>query len=419
MPQNKVTKNRIIPFSPPDITEAEINEVIDTLRSGWITTGPKTKQFEKELASYCNTSRAVCLSSATAAMELTLRLLGIGPGDEVITSAYTYTASASVILHVGATPVLIDTAPDSYEMDYEKLEEAITEKTKAIIPIDIAGVMCDYDRLLKIVDRTRRKFKAASPIQEAIDRVVIMVDAAHSLGAIYKGRNSGKVADFTCFSFHAVKNLTTAEGGAVTWRDISGIDNEEIYRQYMLYSLHGQSKDALAKSEKGAWEYDIVIPGYKANMTDIMASIGLTQLRRYGEILKRRKELINLYNKHLANENLDILKHDGDDYSSCGHLYLVRLPEKDTEFRNQVIVRMADKGVAANVHYKPLPMHTAYKNLGFDIKDYPNAFDQYQNEITLPLHTLLSNEDVIYVCDCLKRSIVELGAGNDGNMRFG
>ena len=399
---------RIINFSPPDITEAEINEVIDTLRSGWITTGPKTKQFEKEIAAYCNTSRAVCLSSATAAMELTLRLLGIGPGDEVITSAYTYTASASVILHVGATPVLIDTAPDSYEMDYEQLEEAITEKTKAIIPVDIAGVMCDYDRLLEVVDRTIEKFQASSPIQEAIGRVVIMADAAHSLGAIYKGRNSGEAADFTCFSFHAVKNLTTAEGGAVTWRDISGIDNEEIYQQYMLYSLHGQSKDALAKSEKGAWEYDIVIPGYKANMTDIMASIGLAQLRRYDKILKRRKELISLYNKILANENLDILKHDGDDYSSSGHLYLVRLPEKDTEFRNQVIVRMADKGVAANVHYKPLPMHTAYKNLGFDIKDYPNAYQQYQNEVTLPLHTLLSDEDVVYICDSLKSSIAEL-----------
>lgn len=388
---------RFISFSPPDITDAEINEVVDTLRSGWITTGPKTKQFEKELAAYCNTSRAACLNSATAAMELTLRLLGIGPGDEVITSAYTYTASASVIIHVGATPVLVDTGEDSYQMDYTKLEQAITEKTKAIIPVDIAGVMCDYDKIFEVVNRTKAKFKASGTIQEALGRVLILADAAHSLGAVYKGRNSGEVADFTCFSFHAVKNLTTAEGGAVTWKDIKGIDDEDIYRQFMLLSLHGQSKDALTKSKKGSWEYDIVIPGYKANMTDIMAAIGLAQLRRYPEILKRRRRIIEMFDAALKNEDLQILQHYGEDYSSSGHLYLVRLLGKDSDFRNQVIVRMAERGIATNVHYKPLPMHTAYMNLGFDIKDCPNAFTMYKNEITLPLHTNLTDYDIEYV----------------------
>lgn len=397
-----------IPFSPPDITEAEINEVIDTLRSGWITTGPKTKQFEKELAAYCNTSRAVCLNSATSAMELTLRLLGIGPGDEVITSAYTYTASASVIIHVGATPVLVDTGQDSYQMDYTKLEQAITDKTKAIIPVDIAGVICDYDKIFEIVNRTKAKFKASGTIQETIGRVLILADAAHSLGAIYKGRNSGEVADFTFFSFHAVKNLTTAEGGAVTWRDIEGMDNEDIYRQFMLLSLHGQSKDALSKSKKGDWEYDIVVPGYKANMTDIMASLGLAQLRRYPELLQHRYQLIELYNRELENEDLQILQHFGSDYTSNGHLYLVRLTGKDSDYRNKIIIKMAEKGIATNVHFKPLPMHTAYKKVGFDIKNYPNAYRQYANEITLPLHTSLSDEDVTYVCNSLKSSIAEL-----------
>jgi len=403
---------RFIPFSPPDITEAEINEVIDTLRSGWITTGPKTKQFEKELATYCNTSKAVCLSSATAAMELTLRLLGVGPGDEVITSAYTYTASASVIIHVGATPVLIDTGKDSYEMDYEKLEQAINEKTKAIIPVDIAGIMCDYDKIFEIVNRTKAKFKASGTIQEAIGRVIVLADAAHSLGAIYKGRKSGEVADFTCFSFHAVKNLTTAEGGAVTWRDFEGIDNEEIYRQFMLLSLHGQSKDALTKSEKGSWEYDIVIPGYKANMTDIMAAMGLAQLRRYNEMLKHRKQLIALYDEAFKNKDLHILKHFGNDYSSSGHLYLVRLLGRDSGFRNQVIIRMAEKGIATNVHFKPLPLHSAYKNLGFDIKNYPNTYNQYANEITLPLHGLMNEEDAVLVSRSLIDSIAELSEAN-------
>lgn len=395
-------KQMQIPFSPPDITDAEINEVIDTLKSGWITTGPKTKQFEKDLAEYCHTSKVVCLSSATAAMELTLRILGIGPGDEVITTAYTYTASASVIIHVGATPVLIDTGKDSYQMDYDKLEQVINERTKVIIPVDIAGVMCDYDKIFEIVNRTKAKFHPSSPIQEAIGRVIVMADAAHSLGAIYKNRTSGSVADFTCFSFHAVKNLTTAEGGAATWRDITGIDNEELYFQYMLLSLHGQSKDALAKSKKGSWEYDIVIPGYKANMTDIMAALGFQQLKRFPDILQRRRQIIEIYNETLKNHKLSILQHYGNEYSSSGHLYLVRLLGRDSEFRNKVISKMEELGVATNVHYKPLPMHTAYKELGFDIINYPNAYKQYANEITLPLHTLLSDNDIEYVCEALK-----------------
>ena len=394
-----------IPFSPPDITEMEINEVVDTLKSGWITTGPKTKLFERKIAEYTNTSRAVCLNSATAAMELTLRLLGIGDGDEVITSAYTYTASASVIHHVRAKIILVDTAKDSYQMDYDQLEQTITEKTKAIIPVDIAGVMCDYDRLHEIVENKRDLFKPKNKLQEAFNRVVVLADAAHSFGSTYKGRKSGEVADFTCFSFHAVKNLTTAEGGAVTWRDIPGIDNEEIYKQFMLLSLHGQSKDALAKAKIGGWEYDIVFPGYKCNMTDIMASLGLGQLQRYPSILKRRREIIEMYNGGLKDCNVDVLKHFENDYSSNGHLYMVRLLGKNEAERNNVIIQMAQKGIATNVHFKPLPMHTAYKNLGFDIEDYPNAYAQYANEITLPLHTMLSNEEVRYICESLKEAI--------------
>jgi dTDP-4-amino-4,6-dideoxygalactose transaminase len=394
-----------IPFSPPDITQLEIDEVIDTLKSGWITTGPKTKFFEKKIAEYCNTSKAVCLNSATAAMEMTLRLLGIGEGDEVITSAYTYTASASVIHHVGAKIVLVDTAKDSFHIDYDAIADAITERTKAIIPVDIAGVMCDYDIVFEVVNRKKDLFKPSNEIQKAIGRVIVLADAAHSFGATYKGKQSGEVADFTCFSFHAVKNLTTAEGGAVTWRDISGIDNEEIYNQFMLLSLHGQSKDALAKTKLGAWEYDIVYPAYKCNMTDIMASLGLVQLKRYSEILERRKQIIEMYDKALLSDKVDALKHYGQDFSSSGHLYLVRLLGKDEAYRNKVIEKMAEKGIATNVHYKPLPMHTAYKNIGFDIKDYPNAFDMYKNEITLPLHTLLSDEDVEYVIDSLKEVI--------------
>jgi dTDP-4-amino-4,6-dideoxygalactose transaminase len=386
-----------IPFSPPDISEAEIEEVVDTLKSGWITTGPKTKMFERNVAEYTNTSKAVCLNSATAAMEMTLRLLGIGEGDEVITSAYTYSASASVIQHVGARIVLVDTAKDSFHMDYDQLEKVITEKTKAVIPVDIAGVMCDYDKVLEIVNKKQSLFRAANDIQKKFGRIILIADAAHSFGATYKGKQSGEVADFTCFSFHAVKNLTTAEGGAVTWSEIPGIDSEEIYKQYMLLSLHGQSKDALAKAKLGAWEYDIVYPAYKCNMTDLMASLGLVQLQRYPEILQRRKQIIEMYDKALEKSSAISLKHYYNEHASSGHLYLVRLTGKDEAFRNNVIEKMAERGIATNVHYKPLPMHTAYKNLGFDIKDFPNAFRMYQNEITLPLHTLLTDEEVAYV----------------------
>lgn len=403
-----MTKVRKVSFSPPDITQEEIDEVVDTLKSGWITTGPKTKLFEKQIAEYCNTSKVVCLNSATAAMEMTLRLLGIGPGDEVITSAYTYTASASVIHHVGAKIVLVDTAKDSYEMDYEKLGQAITSKTKAIIPVDIAGVMCDYDKLFEVVNSKKDLFESNNNFQEAVGRVVILADAAHSFGATYKGKQSGEVADFTCFSFHAVKNLTTAEGGAVTWLDIEGIDNEEIYKQFMLLALHGQDKDALAKTKPGAWEYDIIYPAYKCNMTDIMASLGLIQLKRYPEILERRREIIDRYNDGLKDLDVSLLNHYGEDFKSSEHLYLIRLNGKDENYRNSVIEKMAEMGIATNVHYKPLPMFTAYKNLGFDIKDYPNAYKQYANEITLPLHTLLSDEDVEYICRSLKRAMGEV-----------
>lgn len=386
-----------IAFSPSDISDIEINEVIDTLKSGWITTGPKTKLFENQIAKYVHTSKVVCLSSATAAMELTLRLLGVGVGDEVITSSYTYTASASVIHHVGAKIVLVDTAENSYQMDYDQLEKAITNKTKVIIPVDIAGVMCDYDKIIEIANRKRTLFYPNNDLQKAFDRIIILADAAHSFGATYKGRQSGEVADFTSFSFHAVKNLTTSEGGAVTWRDIPGIDNDEIYKQFMLLSLHGQSKDALAKTKLGSWEYDIVYPAYKCNMTDIMAALGLGQLQRYPEMLARRKQIVEMYNKELENCNVDVLKHYGDDFSSSRHLYLMRLVGKDVVYRNEIIVKMAEKGIVANVHYKPLPMHTAYKNLGFVIKDYPNAYEMYKNEITLPLHTLLTDEQVDYI----------------------
>lgn len=399
-----------IPFSPPDVGGQEIEEVISALRSGWITTGPKTKEFERQIAAYCHTEKAACLNSATACMEMTLRLLGVGPGDEVITSAYTYTASCSVICHVGATPVLIDTAPDSYEMDYDQLEAAITEKTKVIIPVDLAGVICDYDRLYEIVQRKKSLFRPATPIQKAIGRVVLLADAAHAFGASRKGKMCGEWADFTSFSFHAVKNLTTAEGGAVVWKNIPGMDNEEIYRQYMLLSLHGQSKDALAKTKLGAWEYDIVSPAYKCNMTDIMAAIGLAQLRRYPELLARRREIIAMYDAGLADTGVQTLRHAGDDFQSSGHLYLVRVPGFGVEQRNALITKMAEAGVATNVHYKPLPMHTAYKNLGFSIEDYPQAFCMYQNEITLPLHTLLTDEAVSYVLETFHKALAEVRA---------
>lgn len=395
-----------IPFSPPDITDVEINNVIEVLKSGWVTTGPKTKEFERKIAEYCNTNRAICLNSATAGMEMTLRLLGIGEGDEVITSAYTYTASASVIHHVGAKIVLVDTGVDSYQIDYDKLEEAITEKTKAIIPVDLAGVMCDYDRIFEIVNRKKALFKANNEIQEAIGRIVVLADGAHSFGASQKGKMSGEVADFTSFSFHAVKNLTTAEGGAVTWRSIDGIADEEIYKRLNCLSLHGQTKDALAKTKIGSWEYDIIEPAYKCNMTDIMAAIGLGQLSRYEDLLNYRKSIINRYDELLKDvESVEVLKHYDNENISSGHLYLVRLVGKDKAFRNEIITKMAEAGVATNVHYKPLPMLTAYKNLGFKIEDYPNAFDMYKNEITLPLHTLISLDQVDYIVETLKQII--------------
>ncbi|MCM3709220.1 DegT/DnrJ/EryC1/StrS family aminotransferase [Sporosarcina luteola] len=398
-------KKRNIPFSPPHITEKEIDEVIKAMKSGWITTGPKTKEFESRIAEYVGVEKAVCLNSATAAMELTLRILGIGPGDEVITSAYTYTASASVIEHVGAKIVLIDTAPDSFEMDYSKLADAITENTKAIIAVDIAGKMCDYDKIFNIAERKKGLFKPKSELQWLFNRIVVMSDSAHAFGAERKGMKSGQVADFTCFSFHAVKNLTTAEGGAAVWQNDfeRALDDEWLYKQYMLYSLHGQSKDALAKTQIGAWEYDIVYPAYKCNMTDIMASIGLVQLDRYEGLLERRREIIEMYDRALLPLGIHSLQHFGPDYSSSGHLYLVRIPDISEEKRNEIIIKMAEVGVACNVHYKPLPMFTAYKNLGFDIKNYPNAYKQYENEVTLPLHTLLSDEDVKYVVENFKK----------------
>ena len=392
-------------FSPPDITEDEIAEVVDTLKSGWITTGPKTKLFEKQLAEFCHTSKAVCLNSATACLEMALRVLGIGPGDEVITTAYTYTASASVVCHVGAKLVLIDTQKDSYEMDYEKLEQAITENTKAIISVDLAGIIGNYEKLFSIAEKNKALFHPANKIQEKMGRIAVLADAAHALGSEKNGKRCGEIADFTSFSFHAVKNLTTAEGGALVWRDIEGIDNEALYKQFMLFSLHGQSKDALAKTQLGAWEYDIIEPYFKCNMTDIMASLGLAQLRRYPGLLARRKEIIGRYNEALKDENVTVLNHYGENHASSGHLYLVRLNGKTREECNEIITKMAEKGVATNVHYKPLPMLSAYKNQGFSIEDYPNAYDLFANEITLPLHTKLTDEEVEYVIECFKECI--------------
>ena len=386
-----------VPFSPPDITESEVNLVSEALRSGWITTGPKTKEFERLIAMCCQTEQAVCLNSATACMELILRVLDVGPGDGVITSAYTYTATASVTCHVGAKVVMVDTAPDSFEMDYDKLADAITEKTKVVLPVDLAGVVCDYDKIFAAVESKKHLFSPANDIQKAYGRVIVLADAAHAFGAKWHGKMCGEIADFTSFSFHAVKNLTTAEGGALTWRNHDGVDNESLYKQFQLLSLHGQNKDALAKTRLGAWEYDIVAPYYKCNMTDVMAGIGLAQLKRYPEMLYRRRQIIERYNEGLKGRNVQVLDHFGDDHSSSGHLYLVRLLGEDVEYRNAVIERMAERGIACNVHYKPLPMMTAYKNLGFDIVDYPNAYNQYHNEITLPLHTSLTNEDVEYV----------------------
>lgn len=394
-----------IPFSPPDISEEEIREVVNVLRSGWITTGPKTKEFEKTIAEYCGTSRAVCLNSATACMEMTLRILGIGEGDEVITSAYTYTASASVVSHVGAKLVLVDTAPDSYEMDYEKLEKAITEKTKAIIPVDLAGIPCDYNKIFEVAERKKSCFQAHTKIQEAVGRIIILADAAHAFGAKRNEIRTGRLADFTSFSFHAVKNLTTAEGGAVTWREIPGIDSDEIYKKYMLLSLHGQSKDALSKTQLGAWEYDIIGPYFKCNMTDIMAAIGLAQFRRYPGLLQRRKEIIQEYENAFQELPVSTLKHFCREYQSSGHLYLVRLEGKDRGQCNRIISEMAEQGIAANVHYKPLPLLTAYKNMGFNINEYPNAYKLYENEITLPLHTKLTDLNVDYIIHTFSKLI--------------
>lgn len=390
-------KLRNIPFSPPDMTEEEANEVREAILSGWITTGPKTKEFERLIAICCQTKKAVALNSATAAMELTLRVLGVGPGDEVIVPAYTYTATASVVHHVGAKIVMVDVASGSFEIDYDRIADAITERTKVVIPVDLGGVMCDYDRVFAAVESKRELFRPANDIQKAFGRVIVLADAAHAFGARWHGRMCGEVADFTSFSFHAVKNLTTAEGGAITWKSIEGVDDEWLYKQYQLLSLHGQNKDALAKTQLGAWEYDIVAPDYKCNMTDIAAAIGLVQLRRYAEILKRRRDIIGRYNKALEHCNVQVLNHYGDDHQSSGHLYLVRLLGKDAEYRNEVIRKMAERGIACNVHYKPLPMMTAYKNLGFDMNDYPNAYRQFENEVTLPLHTCLTDDDVEYV----------------------
>ena len=390
---------RKIPFSPPDISELEIQEVCEALRSGWITTGPRTKKLEQKLAQYCHTDKMVCLNSATAAEELNLRVLGIGPGDEVLVPAYTYTASASAAIHTGATVRFIDCQENSLEMDYDRMEAAITEKTKAVIPIDLGGIPCDYDRIYEAVERKKDLFRPNSEIQKAMGRIAVVADCAHALGAEKNGKMTGALADFSSFSFHAVKNFTTAEGGASCWKTIPGIDNDELYHQYQLLSLHGQSKDALAKTKLGAWEYDIVGPWYKCNMTDIMAAIGLKQLERYPGLLQRRAEIIHRYDAALQPLGVETLTHFGEGYRSSGHLYITRVPNITEQQRNDIIVKMAEREIACNVHYKPLPMMTAYKTLGFDIEDYPNAYKHYANEITLPLHTKLSDEDVAYVIE--------------------
>ena len=390
---------RMIPFSPPDISEAEINEVAEALRSGWITTGPRTKLLEKNIAEWIGTEKCVCLNSQTACAEIALRVLGIGSGDEVIVPAYTYTASASVIDHVGAKIVMIDSQKNSLEMDYDAVEKAINEKTKAIIPVDIGGVPCDYDRIFEIIERKKRLFKPSNETQAAIGRIAVCADTAHAFGAKRHGKPVGSIADFSSFSFHAVKNLTTAEGGALTWRTIDGIGNEDIYRKIQLFSLHGQSKDALAKTKLGAWEYDIAGTWYKCNMTDVAAAIGLKQLERYPDMLARRKEIIGRYDAAFKPLGIETLDHYNAEHQSSGHLYITHVPGITPEERNEIIIKMAEQGIACNVHYKPLPMHTAYKKLGFDIKDYPNAYAHFANEITLPLHTCISDEDVGYVID--------------------
>lgn len=390
-----------IPFSPPDISPEEIDEVIDTLKSGWITTGPKTKEFERKITEYTDCDRTVCLSAATTALEMTLRLLGIGKGDEVIVPAYTYTASCSVICHVGATPVMVDSAADTCEMDYEKVAQAISGKTKAIIPVDIAGILCDYDKIYEIIEEKRNLFTPNNEIQEAFNRIIVIADCAHGFGAIRNGKKAGSIADFTCFSFHAVKNLTTAEGGAVSWKRHEKLDSEKIYKQYQILSLHGQTKDALEKTQKGSWEYDILIPAYKCNMTDIQASIGLVQLRRYDDLLKRRHEIIAMYDDGLKDSKVITPIHVSENSRSSGHLYLTRIRDFSMEERNELIVKMEERGISTNVHYKPLPLLTAYKNLGFDIKDYPNAYDFFKNEISLPIYSTLTDEEVNYIIENL------------------
>ena len=388
-----------IPFSPPDVSAVEVQEVTNALLSGWITTGPRTKELERRVAARCGTEYAVCLNSQTACAEMALRLLEVGPGDEVITTAYTYTATASVICHVGAKPVLIDTQKDSLEMDYEAMEAAITEKTKAIIPVDLAGIPCDYDRIYAAVERKRSIFRPTGQLQNALGRIAVLADTAHAFGAVRNGKPAGCLADFSAFSFHAVKNLTTAEGGALTWNKIPGVDSAEVYKQLQLLSLHGQSKDALSKTQLGAWEYDIIGTWYKCNMTDVAAAIGLAQLSRYDSMLVRRREIITAYDAALKPLGVQVLDHYTDTHFSSGHLYLTRIPGISLEDRNEIIKKMAARGIACNVHYKPLPLHTAYKNLGFDIADYPNAYAHYANEITLPLHTRLTDEQVAYVTD--------------------
>lgn len=389
-----------IPFSPPDISDSEIDEVIDTLKSGWITTGPKTKKFENDITSYCGSAKTVCLSSATTSLEMTLRILGIGKGDEVIVPAYTYTASCSVICHVGATPVIVDSQKDNVEMDYELMADAISEKTKAIIPVDIAGILCDYDKIFEVVENKKELFNPNSDLQKIFNRIIVIADCAHGFGAEKNNKKAGTFADFTCFSFHAVKNLTTAEGGAVTWINHEGIDNDELYKKYQIYSLHGQTKDALAKTT-GSWEYDILIPGYKCNMTDIQASIGLVQLNRYDGLLKRRHEIIAKYDAAFSEYPFITQFHKTENSISSGHLYLLRIEDINMEKRNEIISKMGERGVSTNVHYKPLPLLTAYKELGFDIADYPNAYNLFLNEISLPLYSTLSDEAVDYIIDNL------------------
>lgn len=409
---------RNIPFSPPDMTDAEMNEVAEAMKSGWITTGPRTKEFEHLISMCCQTVRqddegkplptTVCLNSATACMELALRVLGIGEGDEVIVPAYTYTATASAVCHVGARPVMVDCAPGSFEMDYGKVAEAINERTKAVMPVDLGGIVADYDAVFSAVESKKDLFRPKNDIQKAFGRCIVIADAAHAFGAMWHGKICGEIADFTSFSFHAVKNLTTAEGGALTWRQIPGIKDEEIYKTLQLLSLHGQNKDALAKTRLGAWEYDIIGTWYKCNMTDIMAAIGIQQLKRYPELLRRRRQIIETFNEAFKDLPVEVLNHFDNYHSSSGHLYLVRLKDKDVDQRNELIVRMAERGIACNVHYKPLPMMTAYKTLGFDIKDHPNAYNQYRNEVSLPLHTRLTDDDVNYVIDNFKEILTEL-----------